>query len=142
MLRTIISLLISIFLAWWICDIDPAKEYTWYSGIWQGLFFVPNLIRSWFGDALYKAESYTTAYNIFYWIFSILSVLGWIAKPFEQVATEDTKQTTGNASVQAVASDDVNDDIADPEAPEVVNLEEDEDATDAEPQDVSGDEVN
>ena len=29
-------------------------------------------------DTPYKAELYTTAYNVFYWIFSILSTLGYI----------------------------------------------------------------
>ncbi len=75
-LRFLITVLVYCFLGWLLCDIDPAKEYTWYSGIWHGLFFVVNLVRSWFTDALYKAEIYTTAYNVFYWIFSILSVLG------------------------------------------------------------------
>lgn len=37
--------------------------------------FVPNLIRSWFGDTLYKANHYTAAYNVWWWIFTIQSVL-------------------------------------------------------------------
>ena len=61
-----------------LCNIEPVEEYTWYSGIWHGLFFVVNLVRSWFTDALYKAEYYTTAYNVFYWIFSIISVIVFI----------------------------------------------------------------
>lgn len=76
--RILITVLVYCFLGWLLCDIDPDKEYTWYSGIWHGLFFVINLVRSWFTDALYKAEIYTTAYNVFYWIFSILSVLGFL----------------------------------------------------------------
>lgn len=71
-LMTIIPLVIPIieltFVTKLLCDIDPNTTYTWYSGIWHGLFFVPNLIRSWFGNALFKAESYTTAYNIWWWI--------------------------------------------------------------------------
>lgn len=77
-IRTLIKILVYCFLGWLLCDIDPDKEYTWYSGIWHGLFFVINFVRSWFTDALYKAETYTTAYNVFYWIFSILSVLGFL----------------------------------------------------------------
>jgi hypothetical protein len=42
------------------------------------MFLIANCIRSWFGDALYKAENYTTAYNVFYWIFSISSVIGFL----------------------------------------------------------------
>lgn len=75
--RFLITVLVYCFLGWLLCDIDPDKEYTWYSGIWHGMFFVINLVRSWFTDALYKAEIYTTAYNVFYWIFSVLSVLGF-----------------------------------------------------------------
>ena len=76
--RILITILVYCFLGWLLCDIDPDKEYTWYSGIWHGMFFVVNLVRSWFTDALYKAEIHTTAYNVFYWIFSILSVLGFL----------------------------------------------------------------
>ena len=83
LLYLVIYFAISIVLAWWLCDIDPAKTYTWYSGIWQGMFFLPNLVRSWFSDALFKAESYTAAYNVLYWIFSILSVIGFVVKPIE-----------------------------------------------------------
>ncbi|MBD5320424.1 MAG: hypothetical protein HDS07_05980 [Bacteroides sp.] len=75
MTRILITILVYSFFGWLLCDIDSAKEYTWYSGIWHGMFFIPNLIRSWFGDAIYKAETYTTGYNVFFWIFSILSVI-------------------------------------------------------------------
>jgi hypothetical protein len=71
----IVNVLVYYVIAWWLCDIDASKEYTWYSGIWHGMFFGINWIRSLFSDALYKAENYTTAYNVFYWIFSSLSVL-------------------------------------------------------------------
>ena len=57
--------------------IDPDKTYTWYSGIWHGMFFISNFIRSWFTDVLYKAESYTEAYNVFWWIFNGLSVFSF-----------------------------------------------------------------
>lgn len=77
-MRIIFIILFYCIVGWSFCDIDPAKEYTWYSGIWHGMFFVANFVRSWFMDSLYKAEIYTTAYNVFYWIFSILSVLGCV----------------------------------------------------------------
>lgn len=63
-------------LAWLLCDISPHEHYTWLSGIWHGTFFIPNLIRSWFGDALYKAVDYTTAYKVWWWITTIGSCLG------------------------------------------------------------------
>ena len=76
--RILITILVCCFLGWLLCDINPEKKYTWYSGIWHGMFFVVNIVRSWFTNALYKAEIYTATYNVFYWIFSILSVLGFL----------------------------------------------------------------
>lgn len=78
MSRIIIFILVSMFFGWLLCDIDSSKEYSWYSGIWHGLFFIPNLIRSWFGEAIYKAESHTAAYNFFWWIFTILSMCSFL----------------------------------------------------------------
>ena len=75
MLRIIIAVLTYMFIGWLLCDIDPEKYYSWYSGIWHGLFFIPNLLRSWFGDALYKATNYTTAYNVWWGITTIMSCL-------------------------------------------------------------------
>ena len=46
----------SCFMGWYLCDINPNDTYSWYSGIWHGLFFIPNWLRSWFGDAMYKAN--------------------------------------------------------------------------------------
>lgn len=74
--RPLIFVLVSGFIGWLLCDIDVEKEYTWYSGIWHGLFFVTNFIRYLVWDTPYKAELYTSAYNVFYWIFSILSTIG------------------------------------------------------------------
>ena len=39
-IRLIITVLVYSFFGWLLCDIDPDKEYSWYSGIWHGLFFV------------------------------------------------------------------------------------------------------
>jgi hypothetical protein len=79
--RILITILVYSFLGWLLCDIDAYTEYTWYSGIWHGMFFIANWIRSWFGDALYKAENYTIAYNVFFWIFSVASVIGCLFAP-------------------------------------------------------------
>lgn len=78
MTRILITILVYGLMGWLLCDISPEKEYGWLSGIWHGLFFVINWIRSWFWDALYKAEIYTSAYNVFFWIFSIISVIGFL----------------------------------------------------------------
>lgn len=78
MTRILITFLLCCFLGWLLCDIEPGEKYSWYSGIWHGMFFLVNWVRSWFTDALYKAEEYTAAYNVFYWIFSIGSVCGFL----------------------------------------------------------------
>lgn len=76
--RIVIYILVSCFIGWLFCDINPNKMYTWYSGIWHGIFFIPNFIRSWFTNALYKADYYTSAYNVLWWIFTVSSVLSWL----------------------------------------------------------------
>ena len=75
-IRLIIKIIVFCLFGWILCDIAPETEYTWYFGIWHGLYFVPNLVRSLFADALYMAEIYTTAYIVFYWVSSIVSIIG------------------------------------------------------------------
>ena len=75
---TLCFILASCLAAWLFCDIDPNETYTWYSGIWHGVFSFPNFILSLFTDALCKAELYTTTYNVCWWIFTILSNFFWI----------------------------------------------------------------
>lgn len=76
--RLLVTVLVSGLMGWLLCDIDVDKEYTWYSGIWHGIFFVPNFIRFLVWDTSYKAELYTTGYNIWYWIFSIVTTVSYI----------------------------------------------------------------
>lgn len=63
-----------------ICYINPDKTYTWYSGIWHGIFVIPHWVVSWFSNDIYcKAPNATTAYSIWWWISFIflgLSILG------------------------------------------------------------------
>ncbi|RHR94369.1 hypothetical protein DWW23_19365 [Parabacteroides sp. AF14-59] len=67
------------FIGWLLCDIEPYEKYSWYSGIWHGLFLPINFIRSLiFDHVLYKATDHTTAYSVFYWIFGILSLLSFV----------------------------------------------------------------
>ncbi len=71
-----IPIVLTCLLAAWLCDIDPEKTYTWYSGMWHGLFCIPNWIRSFFSDdVLCKANNYTTAYNVWWWIVFLDSLL-------------------------------------------------------------------
>ena len=65
--------IISIGLCLIICDIDPDKTYSWYSGIWHGLFFVQNSICGLFTDNISKANHYTTAYNVLWWITTVIN---------------------------------------------------------------------
>lgn len=74
-MKNIVILIIYCVIGWCFCDIDPVKEYSWYSGIWHGIFSAANAVKCIFTDSLFKAEEYTTAYNVFYWIFSIISDL-------------------------------------------------------------------
>jgi hypothetical protein len=60
-----------------ICFINPDKTYSWYSGIWHGIFVIPHWIVSWFSDDIYcKAPNSTTAYSIWWWISFIFIGLG------------------------------------------------------------------
>lgn len=73
--RLILWCVIQAFIGWLFCDIDKHKYYTWYYGVWHGLFFVQNWLRSWFVDsALCKVKHYSTGYNLWWWIFTILSL--------------------------------------------------------------------
>jgi hypothetical protein len=62
-----------------ICYIEPYKTYTWYSGIWHGLFVIPHWVVSWFSEGIYcKAPNSTTAYSIWWWITLIFFHMGII----------------------------------------------------------------
>ena len=71
--ESIICILYTSVLAVIACEIDAETTYTWYYGLWHGIFFVPNFLLYLVSDVPFKAELYSTAYNVFYWIFSILS---------------------------------------------------------------------
>ncbi len=76
--RLIIQLLLWMLISYWLCDITPNETYSWYSGIWHGMFFVPNFLRSLHSNTLYKAEYYTTAYNIWWWSSTIVLTISFI----------------------------------------------------------------
>lgn len=63
-----------------ICYINPDKTYSWYSGIWHGIFVLPHWVISWFSNEIYcKAPNSSTAYTIWWWISFIfvgLSIFG------------------------------------------------------------------
>ncbi|MBP3511799.1 MAG: hypothetical protein J6K19_07175 [Prevotella sp.] len=75
-LPIVIALGIEIGIAWLICNIDVTDSYSWISGLFHGVFIVPNFVRHLFNeDILYFAEYHTTAYTIFYWLVAILFIL-------------------------------------------------------------------
>lgn len=75
-LNSAIYIAIACFVASWICDINPDKYYSWYYGIWHGLFCIPNWIRSFFdSDVLCKANTYTAWYNFWWWLILIVTIL-------------------------------------------------------------------
>jgi hypothetical protein len=60
-----------------ICHIHPTQSYNWFSGIWHGIFVIPNWIVSWFSDDVYfKAVNATNNYYVCWWISFILIWLG------------------------------------------------------------------
>lgn len=70
--------LIFCFISIQLCEIRIDKEYSWYSGIWHGIFVIPKWIFSFFVDApiYFKAPVSTLAYKIFWWISLIIFPLG------------------------------------------------------------------
>ena len=72
---TLVIIIVYYLIAYFFCSINPEKTYSWYSGIWHGLFLFPNAIMSLFSDSIYvKAPNGTTAYNVFFYITAFLSL--------------------------------------------------------------------
>ena len=77
-----IAIIVVVFLyylaAYFFCHINSGVTYTWYSGIWHGIFWFPNLVMSLFSDSIYfKAPLCTTGYSIcFYVTIVFCSILG------------------------------------------------------------------
>lgn len=75
LVRIIITIFVYITISSCFCHINVEDTYVWYSGLWHGYFFPGNFILNLKDSSiLYKAEYYTTAYNVFYWITSWISV--------------------------------------------------------------------
>ena len=77
--KVVLPLFIGVILACFLCNIHYAETYSWLSGIWHGMFFIPNYIRHIYDPfTLYKATSYTAMYNFYWWIFAIIEILSAI----------------------------------------------------------------
>ena len=58
-----------------ICDIEAQEHYSWFSGIWHGIFVIPNYVRSILNpEVLYKAQNSTSMYNILWWIAIVMQI--------------------------------------------------------------------
>lgn len=68
----VLSVLITSAVLGAIFSIDPAKEYSWFAGLFHGAWVPGNWLLSLFmDDHLVKAPVHTTAYNIFWWIWCV-----------------------------------------------------------------------
>ena len=66
---------LGMLIASFLCDIYEQEAYSWFSGIWHGLFFIPNYARSILNPSvLYKAFYFSTMYNVFWWIVVVLQI--------------------------------------------------------------------
>ncbi|MFC2412581.1 MAG: hypothetical protein ACFNQF_01020 [Bacteroides sp.] len=79
--RVIIQGALLCLLGWLFCDINSFEVYSWYSGLWHGLFLPANFVRHliW-EDVLYIAPLHTVAYTVWYWIVGILSILSFFLR--------------------------------------------------------------
>jgi len=68
-----------VFVTAWLFSIEPAKEYGWFAGIFHGLWALPNYVMSLIlDDYIFKAVLFSKMYNIFWWIFVVLSAFYYI----------------------------------------------------------------
>jgi hypothetical protein len=79
-LYALVIFIITCWLSTVICKIEPNESYTWYSGIWHGLFVVQHWIMSWFSDGvLLKAPIRTSGYTFWWWTVVIIICLGLLS---------------------------------------------------------------
>ena len=99
--KVIVPILIAILLACLLCNIHDGETYSWLSGIWHGVFFVPNFIRH-LVDAsiLYKASSYTTMYNIYWWGISVVEIIGVLPMVFFVIIAPIMALTTPKSDLE------------------------------------------
>lgn len=67
---------------WLFCHINPEEHYGWLSGVWHGLYLPFNWLRSLIWDVKIHADSYTAAYQIWFWIGAVFSVVSLFLKAF------------------------------------------------------------
>ncbi|MCL1821630.1 MAG: hypothetical protein FWG22_02280 [Prolixibacteraceae bacterium] len=73
-----IGLALGLLLPYFLCDINPDINAGWFRGIWHGGNLPGNFILSFFDDRLLRAPLHTTAYTIFWWFSTVVSIIVWI----------------------------------------------------------------
>jgi putative flippase GtrA len=74
---SLIGIGLAMLIPYYLCNIDPTIEAGWLRGLWHGSNFIGNFILSLFlEERLLKAPLHTTAYSIFWWIFTVCSFIG------------------------------------------------------------------
>lgn len=74
-----IAIVFGMLISSFLCQIEAQESYSWISGIWHGLFVIPNYLRHLMdSDVLYKASIHTTMYNGFWWFLTIVEIISLI----------------------------------------------------------------
>ena len=85
-LISLIVVLIIMFVLAYLFSIEGGKEYGWFAGIFHGGWVVPNYIISLFVNNYYiKAPLHTAAYNVFWWITFVGSIIYYISTLFKAI---------------------------------------------------------
>lgn len=70
----ILTYLLLGMLSYFVCRVDPYAPADWLSGVWHGLFFVPNMFFNWFITS--KVHYYSENGTFFYYVWMYLMNLG------------------------------------------------------------------
>lgn len=92
-IRSIIIVVIYFTVAYILCLIKPATEYSWFAAIWHGVFFFPNFVLHCINnDILFYSELPSTAYKIFFCVgVAIGTLIGEIIKIIGEVLRDSFK---------------------------------------------------
>lgn len=94
-IRVLFGTVIYILLGWVLCHVDQFESYTWYSGVWHGIFFVPNILKNLIWHEPYKATICTAGYQMAFWTFSLISIL--LCLGIKQYKVEDVEDKEDDA---------------------------------------------
>lgn len=95
-LKKVIAFIAYIIVGWIFCTINPHDTYSWYSGIWHGVFFLPNILKTIFWGNPYQARFVTSGYIAWYWVCAVLSVMIFIGKQHDTPKMSDESTRRAN----------------------------------------------